>query len=107
MTLYEINQQIQKAIELGFDPETGETIPTNRHVIPSPASAPTGIDYKEKYDQILEELQKQKQTHSEVTRELMDTLIRTSQKMNRLIHDAQAELDRINKVLEVYKTKQK
>lgn len=26
MTLYEINQQIQKAIELGFDPETGEIL---------------------------------------------------------------------------------
>lgn len=26
MTLYEINEQIQKAIELGFDPETGEIL---------------------------------------------------------------------------------
>ena len=26
MTLYQINEQIQKAIELGFDPETGEIL---------------------------------------------------------------------------------
>ena len=26
MTLFEINEQIQKAIELGFDPETGEIL---------------------------------------------------------------------------------
>jgi len=27
-----------------IDPETGETVPTNRHVISSPTSTPTGTD---------------------------------------------------------------
>ncbi len=88
-----------------IDRETGETIPTNRHVISSPASTPTGIDYKEKYDQILEQMQKQNQTHNEVTRQLIDALTRSSQKMNRFIHDAQTELDQIHHVIELFKTR--
>ncbi len=65
---------------------------------------PAGIDYREKYEQIPDQLQKQNQAQKEDMRQLTEALTRFSQKMNRFIHDAQAESDGLNHMIELLQT---
>lgn len=89
MTLYEINEQIQKAIELGFDPETGE-------ILDASALEQLQIDRDEKIENIclyIKDLTAEAKALADEAKALSERKERSAKKAESLKNYLQAMLD--------------
>ena len=89
MTLFEINEQIQKAIELGFDPETGE-------ILDASALEQLQIDRDEKIENIclyIKDLTAEAKALADEAKALSERKERSAKKAESLKNYLQAMLD--------------
>ena len=89
MTLFQINEQIQKAIELGFDPETGE-------ILDSTALEQLQIDRDEKIENIclyIKDLRAEAKALAEESKALSERKERSQRKAESLSNYLQVMLD--------------
>lgn len=98
----ETNEKTKKRKVIGkLDPETGEMVPTRKKGASKSEVSDGGAEYRQMYEQAVEESRNQMEYERSVRENLTAALQRSSRLMKDFIRQAETELKEIDRLLEL------